>query len=200
MMDATLDWLVSLPTPATYAVLMAMSALENVFPPVPADVAVALGAFLSVRGEVTPVLLGAACWAANCASAFGMYAIGRIYGPDLFRKGWGRRLLPPEAMGHVEYAYHRHGTWGIFLTRFLPGVRAAVMPFAGVVALPPERALPPAFLASALWYAGLIVVGSALGLQWEAIRSLVVGANRALGVVGLIAAALFALWLARRVR
>ena len=91
-------------------------------------------------------------------------------------------------------------TDGIFLTRFLPGVRAAVMPFAGVVALPPERALPPAFLASALWYAGLIVVGSALGLRWEAIRSLVIGANRALGVVALIATALFALWLARRLR
>jgi len=200
MMDATLDWLVSLPTPATYAVLMVMSALENVFPPVPADVAVALGAFLSVRGEVTPVLLGIACWVANSASAAGMYVLGRVYGPDLFRKGWGRRLMPVEAMSAVQYAYHRHGAWGIFWTRFLPGVRAAVMPFAGVVALPPGRALLPAFLASAIWYAGLIVVGSALGLQWEAIRSLVVGANRALGVVALIVAAFFALWLARRMR
>jgi membrane protein DedA with SNARE-associated domain len=200
MMDATLDWLASLPTPATYGVLMVMSALENVFPPVPADVAVALGAFLSARGAVTPMLLGVVCWAANCASAFGMYALGRVYGPALFREGWGRSLLPPEAMTAVAYAYHRHGVWGIFLTRFLPGVRAAVMPFAGVVALPPERALPPAFLASALWYAGLIVVGSALGLRWEAIKSLIVGANRALSVVALIAAALFSLWLARRMR
>jgi len=200
MIDTTLDWLASLPTPATYAVLMIMSALENVFPPVPADVAVALGAFLVARGEVTPVVLGILCWAANCASAFGMYLLGRVYGPDLFRKGWGRRLLPPEALAAVQYAYHRYGVWGIFWTRFLPGVRAAVMPFAGVVALPPERALIPAFLASALWYAGLIVVGSALGLQWEAIRSVVIGANRALGVVALIAAALFALWMARRMR
>ena len=120
--------------------------------------------------------------------------------PDLFREGWGRSLLPPEALAAVRYAYHRYGVLGIFLTRFPPGVRAAVMPFAGVVALPPERALIPAFLASALWYAGLIVVGSALGLQWEAIRALVIGANRALSVVALIAAALFALWMARWMR
>lgn len=200
MIDVTLDWLASLPTPSTYGVLMIMSALENIFPPVPADVAVALGAFLSSRGEVDPVLLGIACWAANCATAFGMYVVGRVYGSDLFRVGWGRRLLPPEAISAVQYAYHRHGVWGIFLSRFLPGVRAAVMPFAGVVALPPARALPPAFLASALWYAGLIFVGSGLGLRWEAIKSMVVGANRALSGVALVATALFAWWLARRMR
>ena len=44
MLERFLDWLSALPTPLTYAVLALMSALENVFPPVPADVAVALGA------------------------------------------------------------------------------------------------------------------------------------------------------------
>ena len=56
-MDPFLSWLASLPTLPTYVVLMLLSALENVFPPVPADVAVALGAFLAQRGEVSAPLL-----------------------------------------------------------------------------------------------------------------------------------------------
>ena len=51
MLERLLDALASLPLVPTYLVLMALSALENVFPPVPADTAVALGAFLARREQ-----------------------------------------------------------------------------------------------------------------------------------------------------
>ncbi len=50
MLDRFLDWVAQLPELLVYIVLMALSALENIFPPVPADVAVVLGAFLAQRG------------------------------------------------------------------------------------------------------------------------------------------------------
>src|SRR5262249_47178694 len=114
VLDAFLDWLARLPTLPTYLVLMVLSALENVFPPVPADVAVALGAFLAQRGEVSAPLLGAVCWLANTASAAGMYYLGRARGAAFFASGWPRRLLPPEAMQALGEAYKRHGVAGIF--------------------------------------------------------------------------------------
>jgi membrane protein DedA with SNARE-associated domain len=196
--DALLDWLVALPAPATYATLMLLSALENVFPPVPADVAVALGAFLAQRGEIHPVALGVCCWLANTASAAGTYLLGRFYGPGFFSRGWPSRLLPPAAMQALHDAYEKYGVFGIFVSRFLPGVRAAVTPFAGVAGLSPARALLPAAAASALWYAGLIALGAALGLQWPAIRSLLEQLTRALGVFSLLAAVAAAVWLWRR--
>ena len=49
--DQFLDWVAGLPQAGVYAVLIVLSAVENVFPPVPADVAVVLGAFLSQRGH-----------------------------------------------------------------------------------------------------------------------------------------------------
>ena len=125
----------SLPLVPTYLVLMALSALENVFPPVPADTAVALGAFLARRGEVSVVPLAVLCWLANLASAAAMYAFARRHGRGFFREGWGRKLMPPEVLAALEEAYERWGTAGIFLSRFLPGVRAAVPPFAGVAGL-----------------------------------------------------------------
>lgn len=200
MADAILTWLAALPPVPTYAVLVALSAIENVFPPVPADVAVALGAFLAQRGEVSVPLLGLLCWLGNTGSAAGMYFVGRFWGASFFSRGWPRRLLPPQAMAALHEAYQRHGMAGIFVSRFLPGVRAAVTPFAGVAGLSPARALVPAALASAIWYAFLVAIGSALGLSWPVVRALLERLNTALTVVGLVVAVAFGIWLVRRSR
>ena len=197
MLDAFFDWLAALPAPAMYATLMLLSAVENVFPPVPADVAVALGAFLTQRGEASAALLGVLCWLANCATAAWTYFLGRRHGASFFAHGWRRALLPPPALQALHDAYNRHGAAGIFVSRFLPGVRAAVPPFAGVAGLSPLRALVPAAVASAIWYALLIVAGSALGLRWDAVRGLVERVTGALSVAGALVAALVLLWLWR---
>lgn len=197
MLDGFLDWLARLPTAPTYAVLMALSALENVFPPVPADVAVALGAFLAQRGEVSPVPLGVLCWLANSASSAAMYFLARRHA-QVFRDGWGRKLLSPAALAAIQKAYDRHGVLGIFLSRFLPGFRAAVMPFAGIVGMSPLRALVPAASASAVWYSLLIAAGSTLGLSWQDVKALLDDANRVLALLALGGAILLGFWLRRR--
>ena len=200
MLERFLDWLAGLPVLPTYAVLMALSALENVFPPVPADVAVALGAFMARRGEISVVPLGILCWAANTASAAWMYYLARRHGPAFFREGWGRRFMPPVVLKALEEAYHRYGVLGIFLSRFLPAARAAVTPFAGVVGLPARRALVPAALASAVWYAFLVAAGYAVADNWQAVAALLDSANRGLGFVAAGAAVVAGIWLWRRLR
>jgi membrane protein DedA with SNARE-associated domain len=198
--ERLLAWLVSLPPVGAYAVLVVLSAVENVFPPVPADVAVALGAFVAQRAGHSTLLLGLLCWLGNTASSAGMYVFARRYGPEFFTKGWGRRLVPPAALALLHGAYERHGVAGIFASRFLPAIRAGVTPFAGVVGVSPVRALVPAAAASAIWYALLVVVASMLGLSWPLVRSVLDRAMSLLGAVGLLAAGLLALWLWRRVR
>ena len=200
MLDRFLDWVAQLPEVLVYVVLMALSALENIFPPVPADVAVVLGAFLAQRGLTEAPLLGALCWLANTVSSAGMYFYARRHGRQFFAKGWRRALMPPEAIADLERAYVRHGVAGIFISRFLPGVRAAVTPFAGVVGMPPLRALVPSATASAIWYAVLVGFGSFLGVNWVTARRMVDDANRVLGVLALVVTAVFAWWLWRRRR
>jgi membrane protein DedA with SNARE-associated domain len=200
VLERLLDALASLPLVPTYLVLMALSALENVFPPVPADTAVALGAFLARRGEVSVVPLAALCWLSNLASAAGTYVFARRHGRGFFRDGWGRKLMPPEVLAALEEAYGRWGTAGIFLSRFLPGVRAAVMPFAGVAGLSPSRALLPAAAASAIWYAFLAVAGYALAQNWEAVKAFVADTNRALAIAAVVLGTAAVAWLWRRSR
>lgn len=189
-----------LPPLAVYPILALLSAVENVFPPVPADVAVVLGAFLAKEGVTSAPLIGFVCWLANTASSAAMYFLARRKGRAFFESGLPRKLMPPSAMKALEEAYAKRGVLGIFVSRFLPGIRAAVTPFAGVVGMSPARALVPAAGASLIWYAVLVVVGAALGLTWNRARGLVEDATRVLAWVAAAAAVALALWLWRRAR
>jgi membrane protein DedA with SNARE-associated domain len=200
VLDRFLAWVTQLPETAVYAVLMALSAIENIFPPVPADVAVVFGAFLAQRGVTDAPILGILCWLANTVSSAGMYFYARRHGRRFFARGWRRALMPPEAIADLERIYARHGVYGIFISRFLPGVRAAVTPFAGVVGMSPLRALVPAAAASAIWYVVLVGFGSFLGLNWDAARAMVDDANRVLGILSAVVIAAIVYWLWRRRR
>lgn len=198
--DRFLAWMTGLPPLAVFGVLSVLSAVENVFPPVPADLAVVLGAFLAREAGISAPLLGLVCWLANTASSGAMYFLARRKGRAFFESGLPSKLLPPRAMKALEEAYARRGVLGIFLSRFLPGVRAAVTPFAGVVGMTPMRALVPAASASLLWYAVLVVIGTALGLTWSSARDMVEDATRVLAWIAGAVTVAIVVWLVRRAR
>jgi membrane protein DedA with SNARE-associated domain len=198
--DRFLEWVSGLSTPAIYAILILLSALENIFPPVPADVAVVVGAFLSHRGLTSAPLLGFSCWLANTTSSTAMYLYARAHGRRFFQEGWPRRFMPPLMLRALEEAYAKHGVYGIFLSRFLPGIRAGVTPFAGVVGISPLRALVPSAAASAIWYAFLVAAGTTLGMNLKTAKNLLSNTDRVLGFVSLTVVMLVALWLWRRHR
>ena len=128
-----MQWIAGQPPVAVYGVLALLAAVENVVPPVPSDAAVALGAFLSHRGVTTPALVFLVTWTANLLGAGLVYLAARRYGHRLFATRLGRRLLAPRSLAVIEREYLRFGMAGIFLSRFLPGIRAVVPPFAGLV-------------------------------------------------------------------
>jgi len=134
------------------------------------------------------------------ALSAGMYFLARARGKRFFAKGWAAKLLPPASIRELERVYRKHGMVGIFVSRFLPGLRAAVTPFGGVVGMPAARALVPAAVASAIWYAFLVAVGASLGRNWAAAQQLLGSTNRILGIVGLVAAVVVGLWIWRRRR
>ena len=182
-----------LPPLAVYTVLALLAAVENVVPPVPSDAAVALGAFLSNRGVTTPLSVFVVTWLANLAGAAAVYFVARRYGRSLFATATGRRLLAPRSLAIIEREYLRFGVAGIFVSRFLPGIRAVVPPFAGLVNLSPLRTLVPMSIASAIWYGGITILGALIGAEWDRINHIILGINRTLAIITvlLILVALF---------
>jgi membrane protein DedA with SNARE-associated domain/uncharacterized tellurite resistance protein B-like protein len=174
--------------------------VENVLPPVPSDAAVALGSFLSHRHVTTPLAVFLVTWTANLAGAAGVYLAARRYGRRLFASPTGRRLLAPRSLAIMEREYLRFGVIGIFLSRFLPGIRAVVPPFAGLVGLGAVRTFVPMGVASAIWYGGITILGALIGAEWARITALIAGVNRTLGILALAVAAGGAAWYLVRAR
>lgn len=156
-----LDFLLELPQVVAYALIAFGSALENVFPPVPSDTFVILGAVLTEHGTLRPVPILASAWIANVAGAMYIYGVARQRGPGFFEEGWGQRLLRPHQFNRISRFYDRYGLWAIFFSRFLPVLRVVIPTFSGFTGLGIVRTLVPVAVASLLWNAALLVAGIA---------------------------------------
>lgn len=189
-----LEALEGLPPGLTYAVLGLGAAVENVFPPVPADTFVVLGSFLAARGRASLQTVFFVTWIANVTSASAVYFAGRRYGADFFGHGFGRRLLNQVQVERLRGFYNRWGVWAILLTRFLPGLRAVVPVFAGVTQQTAPRVVLPIVVASAVWHAALVIAGGMAGRNLEAILRTLAGVNQVLVVVAIVVATPVVIW------
>ena len=174
--------------------------VENFFPPSPSDVFVVLAAFLAQRGTLEPLHIFLVAWLFGLGGAVLVYWASRRYGRRFFAGRLGRRLITPGTFAAIEKEYLRFGVAGIFFFRMLPAFRSVVAPFAGLVNLGPARTLLPIALACGVWYGGLVLLGGAVGSEWEHIRETLSRLNRGLAILAVLAAAMLAVWLLRRRR
>src|ERR687883_1139031 len=169
-MQGVLDWLASLPPGLLYLAIGAFAGVENVFPPIPADVVVAFGSFLAARGHGTAPGAFFSTWIGNLAGAMLMYAVGRRYGAERVA---ARMHSSAASEGRLHALYGRYGLAALFVSRFLPGVRALVPPFAGALRVPFLRAAALMGAASAIWYGAVSYLAFRVGANWERVSATV---------------------------
>ncbi len=199
-MSGILEWLETLPVVALYASLALIAALENVFPPMPADSVVAFGSFLAARGHGTVLGAFLSTWAGNVAGAMAVYAVGRRFGAEWLEARMARRG-GGDVQEKLERMYGKYGLVAIFMSRFLPGVRAVVPPFAGALRVPPVRAAAMIALASGIWYGAITLLAYRLGANWEQATKTLAGYQRWIAIgAGTAVALAVILWLVRRRR
>ena len=186
LVDQLIAWMERLPEALVYLVIGVMAGLENIFPPVPADVVALAGGFLAGRGVTDPVISFLVVWIANVGTALLTYWVGRRYGASFFSGRIGKMILQPRQMRRLALLYEAHGGKVIFFSRYLPGFRAVVPVFAGTTGMSFPRAAFPLALASGLWYGLIVYLGATAGRNWEKIRAAVESSGRWLGVAAAI--------------
>jgi membrane protein DedA with SNARE-associated domain len=200
MIEQVLGWLTDLPPLALYLALAAAAAVENIFPPFPADTVVAFGAFLAARGEATPFGTLLSTWIGNVSGAMLVYAVARRFGA-----GWLSQRL--ERFGGADRKekllgmYEKRGMVALFLSRFLPGIRALVPPVAGAARMPPLRVGLVIGVASAIWYGTITWLAYRVGSDWDALQARIVGLSRTTAIAaGVVVAIGLAIWFVRHKR
>lgn len=200
MLEQLVERLSQLPLSVLYPTLGLLAAIENVFPPLPTDAIVAFGSFLAARGRGSPWATFLITWLSNLAGAAGMYLVGRHYGHGIFNRAllrWGG----PEAEHRLALMYNRYGVPSLFLSRFLPGIRALVPVFGGAARLPFFPVMATIALASGLWYGFIAFVAYRAAQDWETLQSMIAQYNRIITIVAVLTAVgVIAVWRWRRRR
>lgn len=187
--EALVARLIELPDWLLYLVVGLAAAIENIVPPIPADVMIVLGAAVGGAGGARPELIFLSVWVGNVGSAMLVYAAGRRYGAGFFAGRFGRFLLAPAQVQALGAAYRRFGFPIIFFSRFLPVFRPIVPVFAGIARIGPFVTGIPLAFASAIWYGLLVFLGTLAGENWQ---SLLEGMQRLGAWLWLVAAVLLA--------
>ncbi|MES2522164.1 MAG: DedA family protein [Gemmatimonadota bacterium] len=181
-MTEMLDWLAALPWPLLYGAILLAAFAENIFPPLPADTVVALGAFVAARGNGTAVGAWAATMVGNIGGAMLMYWLGRRYGmPWLTRRF--PRMFTPESTAAMTERFRKGGVIAVGISRFLPGVRAIVPPIAGAIGFGAVRAAIAMSIASGLWYGVVCWLAFRAGANADVLLARIAGQQRTVGVV-----------------
>lgn len=179
-----------------YLVLALAGAIEYVVPPLPGDTVTLFGAVLAgtagyslglVYGCVTVGAIGGSL----VAYAFGLWA-GRN------ERRWPRWLRGEKTSRRIHTViarFERNGAAYLAVNRFLPALRAVFFVAAGMAELPLWKVVVFGGLSAAVWNAGILAVGWAVGHNFDRLRSIYEQYTTwSLVVVGLLVLALVARW------
>lgn len=195
-----MGWLNALPLGTLYLAIAGLSAFENFFPPFPSDAVIAFGSFLASRAHGSPLTVLFLGWFGNVAGASITYVLGRRYGGKAFLRNI-EKYAGPTAEGRIRQLYKKYGFAGLFVSRFLPGVRAIVPPFAGAMKLPAGRVILSIASASAVWFGIITFLAFRAGDNWDLLQSYLVRSGKLAGGIAIgIVALVIGLWVWKRRR
>ena len=182
-----------------YTVLFLSCILESFFPPWPTDLIVLYAGFLAGRGQLERTAVLASAILGTQIGVMAIFWLARRFGPALLAGRLGR-MLAADRLGQLERGFARYGVPAVAVSRFFPGIRALVMPAAGLARFSAWKVLWWAGLSVVVWNTLVVGLGVLAGTHLDWAKNVLVGYNAlALGVVvaGLLAGAVVLVYRAR---
>jgi membrane protein DedA with SNARE-associated domain len=165
-LQSIFDWLLTLPQSTLLPVMALLAAAENIFPPIPADALIALGAFIAARNDASPIPAFLTVLFGNVAGAMAMYAVGRRFGAEWTETRFHLKHKD-SAESSLALWYSRYGLLSLAVGRFIPGIRAIVAPFAGAFRASIIGTGAAITVASGAWYGLVTWIAFRAGSNWE---------------------------------
>ncbi len=186
-MTELLAWVGELDLTTLYGLLALVAFIESIFPPAPADVVVAFGSFLAARRGANYPIVVAAIVAGSAVGAMVIYGVARRFGADWMHAQL-RRLKLVGAEEKLEALYAHYGLAALFVSRFVPGLRAVVPPMAGALRVPWIRTFVVITVASTVWYGLIIWLSFRVGADWEQVKATLHVVGRRVGLSAVVVA------------
>lgn len=168
------EFIISLMGQFGYFGVFFLIALENVFPPIPSEVILLFGGFMTTYTSLNIALMVVAATLGSLLGAIVLYYIGKILNKERLKKIVSGKVgkvlrLKEKDIDMADHWFNTKGNKTVFFCRFIPIVRSLISIPAGMSEMPMAKFLLYTTVGSAIWNTVLIVIGNRVGENWESI-------------------------------
>ena len=199
------EWIIGVMNAWGYSGVVFLIAVENVFPPIPSEVILTFGGFMTTCTDMRLWLVVAAATLGALLGAVILYGGGRLLGAErVMRLLDGkvgkvlhfRRADVESAMGWFE----NRGAAAVLLCRCVPIVRSLISIPAGMAKMPMLPFVMLTTVGSFIWNTALVCLGAVAGNSWEKIAGTFGAYSDVVMFVLLALTPLVVLWILNRKR
>ena len=155
-----------------YVGVLILIAVENVFPPIPSEVILTFGGFLTTCTRLHPAGVVLSSTAGSLLGALVLYGAGTLVSPESLSELLDSR--PMKLLGfHAEDAwktitwFQKKGQRAVLFGRCIPIIRSLISVPAGMARMEMPKFLLFTIIGSTVWNVLLVGIGAAVGAAWE---------------------------------
>ena len=168
------NWIITIMNRFGYLGVAGLIGLENIFPPIPSEVILTFGGFMTTCTDLTFTGVVVSSTIGSLIGAILLYGIGWILSYDklcrILSGKTGKILhLYPEDIDKAVSWFDKRGNYTVFFGRFIPIVRSLISIPAGCAKM---KMLPFLLLTTAgsfIWNTVLVYLGALAGKSWSKI-------------------------------
>lgn len=196
------NWITEIMEAYGYFGILFLIAVENVFPPIPSEIILTFGGFMTTITPLTPLGVIIVATLGSIIGAIILFLIGRILDVERLEKiidKYGKYLrVKKEDIYRADAWFDKHGNKAVFFCRMIPLIRSLISIPAGMSGMKWTPFLFYTTLGTLIWNTVLVMLGVMLGDNWESILEFLdVYSTIAYAVIALAIVVLFIMYLQR---
>ncbi len=171
------EFILSMMNQFGYIGVFLLIAIENIFPPIPSEVILLFGGFMTTYSELNIILMIIFATLGSLLGAIVLYYIGKILNKERLKKIVSGKIgkvlrLKNSDIDKADEWFDTKGNKTVFFCRFIPIVRSLISIPAGMSEMPLGKFFLYTTTGSLIWNTVLIVIGSIVGENWQSILNI----------------------------
>ncbi|MEK3936109.1 DedA family protein [Sporosarcina sp. FSL W7-1349] len=167
------NWITEFMSQFGYFGVLVLILLENIFPPIPSEIILTFGGFMTTYSGMTKTGVILAATIGSVVGAMVLYCIGLLLDVARLEKlvdRWGHLLrLTRKDIHRADAWFDRYGPWTVLFCRLIPLVRSLISIPAGMSNMNVLLFIFLTTIGSLIWNTALVSIGAAVGENWHSI-------------------------------
>lgn len=161
-----------------YLGILLLIMIENVFPPIPSEIILCFGGFMTTKSSLTILGIVIASTIGSILGAIILYFIGKILNKEriirIISGKIGKILkLKKKDIEKADKWFDNKGAKTVFFCRFIPILRSLISIPAGMSEMPFAKFLILTTTGTAIWNTVLTILGNIMGENWTIIAEVI---------------------------